>query len=76
MNVAADMAVWCHERAATVGVRWVLLLAVAGVLSVTGGQISVTTGVFPALHSVEYCSLSVLLLCRKLTFVEIDDPCR
>lgn len=27
MNVAADMAVWCHVRVATAGVLWVLLAA-------------------------------------------------
>ena len=43
MNVAADMAVWCHARAAT-GVRSMLLLLLS------------TMGVYPALHLVEYCS--------------------
>ena len=68
MNVTADMAVWCHVRAATVGVRWVLLmlLTVAGVLSVMGGWTSVTTGASSALYLVEYCSTGYGGSCSSL----------
>ena len=58
MNVAADMAVWCHVRAATVGVRWVL--------SVMGGWTSVTTGASSALYLVEYCSTGYGGSCSSL----------
>ena len=64
MNVAADMAVWCHVRAATAGVLWVLLAA-AGVSSV----VLTMTGVYPALPS-EFggsCS-SLVAACMSASF--------
>lgn len=62
MNVAADTAVWCHVRVATVGVRWVLLLAVAGVSpSGFGGscRILIAACMSAAFTCVAFLSLSV-----------------
>ena len=60
MNVAADMAVWCHVRVATVGVRWVLSM----------------TGASSASYLVEYCSTgyggscdSLIAACMSAAFI-------
>lgn len=67
MNVAADMAVWCHTRVSTAGVLWVLLAA-AGVSSV----VLTMTGVYPALPS-EFggsCS-SLVAACMSAAFTYV-----